>query len=160
MSVDDGSYPGFRKLKGTVDLGRGSGVFERAVRCIQDWEVHERAGLRVTPRAAVVAPGISVVLLMRHTGVYVTMACRVVSTINSEHQWGFAYGTLPLHVEQGEELFLVEQVEDDRVNFTVNALSRPGHLVTKVGAPVARLIQREATGRYLRAMVELVSEGS
>jgi uncharacterized protein (UPF0548 family) len=60
-------------------------------------------------------------------------------------------------VERGEESFLVEQRSDGRVFFTVKALSRPGHVLTKLGALVARMVQHKVTKRYLSSMRALVS---
>jgi uncharacterized protein (UPF0548 family) len=97
---------------------------------------------------------------MRIVGLNVTIACRVVKIFDDENQWGFAYGTLPHHVEQGEELFLVERRSDGTVHFSVSAFSRPRHPLVKVGAPVARAVQRVITTRYLRAMKELMTKES
>jgi uncharacterized protein (UPF0548 family) len=61
-------------------------------------------------------------------------------------------------VERGEELFSVALLPDGTVTFTVRAMSRPGHFLTRVGALVARRIQRTATDKYLQAMVDLINE--
>lgn len=148
---------GYRTTNRSVDLGNGRAVFDRAVSSIQHWQVHERAGLLVTPKGFGVTEGTQVVLLLRLLVGYVTVACRVVAISQSTDRWGFVYGTLPHHVERGEELFIVEQARDGMVSFTVRAMSRPGHFLTSVGAPFARAVQRRATDRYLKAMVDLVA---
>jgi uncharacterized protein (UPF0548 family) len=43
-------------------------------------------------------------------------------------RYGFAYGTLPAHPEEGEELFLVTRGGDDTVRFEITAFSRPHDL--------------------------------
>jgi uncharacterized protein (UPF0548 family) len=148
---------GYRAISETIELGRGRNVFERAVRNAQQWKVHERAGVLVRPVGSQVEQGSSVLLLLRLPVLYVTVACRVVSVSETADSWGFAYGTLPHHVERGEELFEVELTADGMACFKVSAQSRPNHLLTSVGAPFARAVQRRATNRYLKAMVDLVS---
>jgi len=149
---------GFKETGGSVMVGHGRSVFDDAVQNLKYWRVHERAGLTVTPRGVEVRESTDVILLMKLLIGYVTVSCRVVSVTQSKDQWGFTYGTLPHHVERGEELFLVALAPDGAVTFTVRAMSRPGHFLTKVGAPVAQLIQRTATNKYLQAMVDLVKE--
>lgn len=65
---------------------------------------------------------------------------------------GFAYGTLPGHPECGEERFCVEWRDDDTVALNIVAFSRPATWWARAGAPVARLVQRRITDRYLRAL--------
>jgi uncharacterized protein (UPF0548 family) len=149
---------GFRETGGLVTLGHGQRVFDRAIANIKNWSVHERAGLNVTPPRSEVRESSDVILLMKLLVGYVTVSCRVVSITESKDQWGFNYGTLPHHVERGEESFTVARAPDDTVTFAVRAMSRPAHFLTKMGAPVARIIQRKATDRYLQAMVDLVQE--
>ena len=38
---------------------------------------------------------------------FVEITCRVVAIVDEPDRFGFAYGTLPVHPEQGEESFLV-----------------------------------------------------
>jgi uncharacterized protein (UPF0548 family) len=149
---------GFKETGGSVMVGHGQRVFDTATQNIKRWRVHECAGLTVTPRGAEVRESADVILLMKLPIGYVTVSCRVVSVTQSKDQWGFTYGTLPHHVERGEELFSVTMAPDGTVTFTVRAMSRPGHFLTRVGAPVAQIIQRRATDKYLQAMVDLVNE--
>jgi uncharacterized protein (UPF0548 family) len=78
--------------------------------------------------------------------------CRVVEVIDDPNRFGFAYGTLPLHLESGEELFVVERDEDDNVWFRIIAFSRPHELAVRLAGPIARALQQRATRRYLEAM--------
>jgi uncharacterized protein (UPF0548 family) len=143
-----------------IELGSGQETFERAVRAIQEWKVHERIGMSVTSQVPLVKENVDVVFQLRYYGLYITIACRVVKVTSDENTWGFAYGTLPHHVERGEELFVVEHATDDTVWFKVRAHSRPGRPLVRIGSPVARHVQKVITARYLRAMKELVGEAS
>jgi uncharacterized protein (UPF0548 family) len=91
--------------------------------------------------------------------IYVSVVCRVTRVDNSDTQFGFTYRTLPHHVECGEESFHTEIDQCGRVEFTIRSHSRPQHPVVALGAPVARMIQRRTTKRYLQAMQELVGNG-
>ena len=70
---------------------------------------------------------------------------RVVYVIDEPDRRGFAYGTLPGHPESGEEVFIVER-QAGSTSVEVRAFSRPGRWFTRLGAPVARRIQRRRPG--------------
>ena len=76
--------------------------------------------------------------------------------MDEPRRFGFAYGTLPGHVEQGEERFLVERTDDDTVWYDILALSRPRHILTKIGYPFVRRLQkrfgRESAATMLRVV--------
>jgi uncharacterized protein (UPF0548 family) len=78
-------------------------------------------------------------------------SCRVVWTVDDENSFGFGYGTLPGHPESGEESFVVHRCGDE-VTFEINAISRPRHPLAKLGGPITRALQVQATKRYLTAM--------
>ena len=149
----EGPLPsGYAHVVRDVRLGSGRTVFDRAVDGLLHWEMHRAAGFRV----AVDKPA--------STGVEVTprffglpIPCRVVYTLDDPDRRGFAYGTLPGHPERGEEAFIVSIAPDGEVRFRIRAFSRPASLLARLGGPVATLVQRYATGRYLRAMKQLAA---
>jgi len=71
--------------------------------------------------------------------------------------FGFAYGTLPGHVERGEERFLVEIADDDSVRYDILAFSQPKHLLTKIGYPFVRRLQKRFGRESSAAMVRAVA---
>jgi len=140
---------GYRHIRTSLRLGRGEETFLAASDALMRWDVHRRAGLRVEADAETAAPGTTVVL--RWFGF--TIPCRVVYVIDEPHRRGFAYGTLPGHPESGEERFCVERDADGEVRETITVFSRPGRWFTRVGDPVARVVQSVMTGRYLRSFI-------
>jgi uncharacterized protein (UPF0548 family) len=54
----------------------------------------------------------------------------------------------------GEELFVVEWGEDDRVVLSIRAFSRPGSLLGRASGPFGTALQSYVTGRYLRALCD------
>ena len=83
---------------------------------------------------------------------WVEVVCRVVDVIDEPDRFGFTYGTLSVHPEQGEESFTVMRVFDGSTDFRIVAASRLRHVVARALPPVARRLQRAATNRYLAAM--------
>ena len=72
-------------------------------------------------------------------------------------RYGFAFGTLPAHVERGEERFTVEwHRADDSVWYEVFAFARPAHPLAIVGPLFVRLVQRRFAAASLRAMAVAV----
>jgi uncharacterized protein (UPF0548 family) len=90
---------------------------------------------------------------VRHVlGLWWLNAARIVYVIDDDatpalcaagvaRRFGFAYGTLPAHVEQGEERFSVELREDGGVWYDLRAFSRPRYWPVWLARPVARRLQ-------------------
>ena len=152
VTLGEASLPGYRTDRYEAGLGSGADVFERAVAGLRSWAAHRGAGVRVEPPDAPLVEGTTVVLVTGMGPASVVAACRVVAVVDEPRRFGFAYGTLPLHPESGEEAFVVERGDDDLVRFRVVAVSRPASPLARLGAPVARLVQRRVTHRYLEAL--------
>jgi uncharacterized protein (UPF0548 family) len=128
---------------GVVDL-------DEVAEILFSWRVQERSGVRRISGPDRVALGADVTFrsLMQ------TIPCRVVEVVDEQQRRGFAYGTLPGHPETGEERFVAERdPESGEVTATITAFSNPATWVTRLGGPVARLVQRVMSRRYLDAMV-------
>jgi uncharacterized protein (UPF0548 family) len=148
---------GYRHDHHAVELGVGDDVWRRAVHGIVEWQPHRRAGLVLQPERPPIAEGETVVLAVGLGGFSAVAACRIVAVTDEEDRFGFAYGTLPVHPERGEESFLVERDEHGVVRYVVTAFSRPRHPLARAGSPVARLVQRRVTRRYLAGLATFVS---
>lgn len=134
----------------------GDDVAARAGELVLTWAMHRAAGLRVrpepTPRAAV---GVEVVVVLGVGRFGIPAPCRVVWTVDEPGRIGFAYGTLPGHPEQGEELFLVEQDADGRTWLQVSSFSRPVAWYARLGGPVTRRLQQVVARRLGRRLRRL-----
>ena len=169
------SYPevgatrrGTKELAGyTVDrnrmrLGEGEEAFQRAVAALRAWKMCDVGWIWIFPRDAPVEVGTTVAVLARHHGFHSLNVCRIVYLIDEEDgdtlRYGFAYGTLPEHGERGEERFTVEwRRGDGSVYYDIYAFSRPNHLLSKIGRPLARRLQRRFARDSLRAMVRAIA---
>ncbi|SDM64779.1 DUF1990 family protein [Allokutzneria albata] len=143
--------PGYRTFTRSVVLPVGTD-FASATRDLFSWQVQRRAGLGVAASTERLEPDAVVVLKIGFGWLAVHAPCRVVHVIIEPRRTGFAYGTLPGHPECGEEAFVLEHRDDDRVTFTLSAFSRPATVLAKLGGPLARRVQDVVTGRYLRAL--------
>ena len=153
-----GRHRGFRHHRSAVALGSGADVFENAKRSLRAWGAQRGAGFGVHPERPV-ATGMTVLVFGRLGALYTSVCCRVVYIVDEPDRWGFAYGTLPHHVERGEESFIVSKDGNERVTFTVESLSRPAKPIAWLGYPVTRAIQARVTKRYLDALVTDATRG-
>jgi uncharacterized protein (UPF0548 family) len=143
--------PGYRHDRWEIDLGAfDGGTFPRLAAALRHWQPQRGAGFTVFPGEPV-TPGLTFALVVPLPAGYVTGAGRVIYVTDQPEDYGFAYGTLPAHPEQGEEAFRVAR-DGGRLVFTVTAFSRPRHPVARLGGPVTRALQLRANRSYLRAM--------
>ncbi len=109
--------------------------------------------------------GATVAVVARAMGLWSVNFARIVHTIDDEiggvRRFGFAYGTLPEHVESGEERFLIEwDLQDNGVYYDILAFSRPRHWLVRLSYPFARRMQRRFGRDSVTAMVNSVREYS
>ena len=145
--------PGYHHVRASRDIGTGDAAWRAACDGIRSWRLHRGSGLRVAPADPPLAVGTEVVTDVALAGpIHVLAACRIVEVVDEPGRFGFAYGTLAVHPEQGEEAFVVARTDDDRVRLTVTAFSRGNGLLMRVGGPIARRQQALATTAYLDAL--------
>jgi uncharacterized protein (UPF0548 family) len=161
----DGAPPGYPVNHHRGRLGTGQEAFARAIEALRRWKMYELGWTRLCWPDAPVAEGTVVGVLGRHFGVWSLNACRIAYVLEEEgplqRRYGFAFGTLPGHVERGEERFTVEwHRADDSVWYEVFAFARPAHPLAKAGRPFVRLVQRRFAIGSLRSMAAAVEVGS
>jgi uncharacterized protein (UPF0548 family) len=151
-SFDDPLPSGYHHVQRWAELGRGEEVWARARAGIGEWCAHAAAGLDVVPRAAPITVGTTVAVVGRVGPLCMVASARIVTVVDEPDRYGFAYGTLPAHPEEGEERFVVTRDASGSVRFDIVAFSRPHDLFTRLGGPVPRWFQHRATERYLDGM--------
>ena len=142
MSQEDSVPSQYAVDRYRVQVGRGKEVFERAVEGVRTWKVYPSAWMTLYPPNVPVREGVSVGILAHLPFIWVKSAVRVVYVVEEKRRYCFALGTLPKHVESGEERFLVEWLSDDSVWYEVFAVSKPQHPLARLGHPFARLVQK------------------
>jgi len=140
-----------------VELGQGSATFDRAKSALAAWKQFNLGWLEAWPNTTPLRTGETVLVIARAGGLWWTSAARIVYTIDeisaATSRFGFAYGTLPGHVESGEERFLIEwDPATDVVYFDILAFSRPRHLLVRLNRRRARAMQKRFASEAAAAM--------
>jgi len=153
---------GYKVDHNRVLLGHGRETFSKAVSAVNDWKMFDLGWVRLNPQHPQEKAGEVVAVLVRHLGFWSVNISRIVYTIE-EHggveRYGFAYGTLLEHAEQGEERFTVEhQGATDEVWYDLYAFSKPRHLLARLGYPFSRHLQKRFARESLKAMKDAVKE--
>ena len=129
----------------TVRIGHGKADFERARAALIAWKQFNIGWVETFPRLAPVAAGTVVAVLIRHLGFWSLNGCRVlfnVGSVDDPARFGFAYGTLTNHAENGEELFEVFiDPQTHEVRYRIRAISWPQAALARVGHPIVRMLQ-------------------
>jgi uncharacterized protein (UPF0548 family) len=146
---------GFRRHRWSTEL-HGDQAFERAAAAIRRWEVQRGSGLTVVADGDFVV-GTNVVITAPLPVGCVDVACRIVAVIDEVDRFGFAYGTLPVHPEQGEEAFIVDRTASS-TTFSVEAVSRSAYRLGRLAPFVNDRLQNQAIQRYLQAIDRAVAD--
>ena len=143
-----------------IELGSGESVFLSAKAALKRWEQFRLGWVEPWPSDTPIQPGEVVAIMGWVVGVWWLNYCRIVYVVDESgpiSKFGFAYGTLPGHVESGEELFLIEWNRNtNSVWYSILAFSRPNHFLTRLGYPLVRQNQkrfgRDSTVAMFRAV--------
>jgi uncharacterized protein (UPF0548 family) len=163
--TEDGSsiqHPGFTRDHTRSEIGHGEAAFAAAKAVFQNWQQFDLGWVRVANPDARVDPD-QLVAVEAHTpgfsrlGLWSVNISRILYVIDEPTRFGFAYGTTPLHVESGEERFLVELYPvSSAVFYDVLAISRPAHWLARLAYPFTRSQQhrfaRESHARMQQAV--------
>ena len=180
---------GFAVDRLRVDLGRGGELFAAARSGVEGWAQFDLGWCEAWPRETPIRAGEAVAVVARSMGLWWVNATRIAYVVDeggeetlsggrhqtsgipplappcegggSRARFGFAYGTLPGHVEMGEELFLVEwDRATDAVVYSILAFSRPRHPLARLGRPLVRRLQRRFREDSAAAMLRWVKNAA
>lgn len=98
--------------------------FDTAADKLFSWGLQRSGLFRVKPSHDIVEEGAEVSLGLGPWEFH----CRVVDVFHEEGRCGFTYGTLPGHIERGEETFTLERLRDGRTLLLADASSQPARL--------------------------------
>jgi uncharacterized protein (UPF0548 family) len=119
--------------------------------------MHRGAGLRVAADGPI-AVGTNVAFSAPLPIGFVDGTCRIVVVVDEPNRYGFAYGTLSVHPERGEQSFVVSRDGDGKVRLDIVGVSRPALRLARLVPPLAGHIQDRAVRRYLAAMRTLTRD--
>lgn len=145
-----------------IEIGKGGEDFARARFAVQTWTMYRLDWTRLYPRDTPIAVGETVCVVVNHDFCWSVNSCRIIYVLDESgetEKFGFAFGTLPGHSEEGEERFTVEwRHTDDSVWFEILSFARPHDLLAKIGFPFVRLFQRKFAEDAQQAMLRAVSK--
>ena len=146
-----------------IKLGEGESVFRSAIAALRRWQQFRLGWVEAWPSDTPIQKGEVVAVMGRAIGVWWLNACRVVYVVDEAgpfSKYGFAYGTLPGHVESGEERFLIEwDREENGVWYDILAFSRPHQFSARLGYPVVRRLQKRFGRDSAASMLRAVGSG-
>ena len=156
--IASGEAPsGYTRDHNRIKLGEGANLFRNAVGALRRWEMFDIGWLQLCWPDAPIEIGTTVAVLADLRCFWSLNACRIARVFDEEgdvRRYGFAYGTLPDHVERGQESFIVEwNHTDDSVWYDLAAYSRPNQLLAKLGYPVTRALQKRFVRDSMQAML-------
>lgn len=141
-----------------ISLGFGSETFDIAKAALTKWKMFDLSWVDLYSDETPIIAGKNVAVVIRHLGFYSINNARIIYVIDEPQRFGFAYGTLDEHSEIGEERFMVELDDINKeVIYSLYALSRPGHILAKLGYPYVRNLQKQFARDSMAAMKDFVN---
>lgn len=129
-----------------IELGSGELLFEAAKSALRRWQQIRLGWVEVWSTDTPLEAGQEIAIMGWAVGFWWLNICRIVYTVDESGdtpKFGFANGTLPGHIEKGEERFLIEwDRETDQVFYDILAFSKPNHILARLGYPVVRRSQK------------------
>ena len=141
-----------------TEVGRGLQAFEAARDAFLRWQQFDLGWVQVLNPRAEITPG-HLVGVEVHTACLWSMSLnRIVETVDTPSRFGFMYATTALHVEQGQERFVIEfDPSTEAVSYLIEAVSRPRHILARIGYPFSRAMQhrfaKDSHARLTRCIV-------
>ena len=140
-------------------IGLGKRAFEAAREALRRWEQFDLGWVRIANPTPGIISG-ELVAVEAHTAcLWSINFSRVADVVDSAVRFGFLYATTALHIEEGQERFLVEfDPETEAVHYVIDAVSRPRHVLARTGYPISRSMQhrfqRDSIAKMRRCVLD------
>jgi uncharacterized protein (UPF0548 family) len=136
-------------------IGQGHAAFAAAKRAFERWAAFDLGWVRVANPEARIAPGQLVAVEVHTLGLWTLNISRIIQVIDTPASFGFLYATTEMHVEEGEERFLLEFApKTGDVCYELEAVSRPRDALARLGFPATRAFQHRFARDSHRRMRE------
>ena len=99
---------GFVRDHSRSQIGRGAAAFEVAKSAFRRWEHFNLGWVCIANPDAPIATGQTIAMESHTLGLWTVNFTRILYTIDEPQRFGYGYGTTAMHVERGEERFLLE----------------------------------------------------
>jgi uncharacterized protein (UPF0548 family) len=143
-----------------IYLGKGETIWQNAKIALKNWQQFPQDWTTTLPQKTPLKNNKTVAVFFRMFGIWWMNAARIVYTLDDAQRFGFAYGTLPGHVERGEECFWIEKEADGSIFYHIRAFSRPRFWMARLGYPIARAYQRKFVRQSMQRMHQLANQNT
>jgi uncharacterized protein (UPF0548 family) len=124
------------------EIGRGQHAFMVAREAFQRWEQFNLGWVQIANLFPSITPGELVAVEAYTAYLWSINISRIVEVVDSPTRFGFMYTTTALHVEEGQERFVIEfDTNSESVIYLIEAISRPRNILARVGYPISRAMQ-------------------
>lgn len=144
--------------KNQILLGSGKEVWAAAKQAMKQWAMFPDGWAQIYYQNPIFKKGDVVVMNARVFGIWWLNAARILTVFDDDNHFGFAYGTLPNHVEMGEEVFQILMNEHGEVYYSINAFSRPRFWAVRWTYPLSRSFQKKFVRDSLQKMKKITDE--
>ena len=166
LSIDD-QPPDWKRPTGFAHdqsgskLGVGDQIFEGAKLAFSRWAQFDLGWARVANPAAKITVGEIVAVEVRSLGLWSMNLSQIVEVVDNSERFGFVYSTTTMHVEHGEERFLLRfDRASGEVWYELEALSQPRSALAWLGYPVTRAFQHRFARDSHRRMQSEAFDGT
>jgi uncharacterized protein (UPF0548 family) len=126
------------------EIGNGLEAFEAAKEALRSWRHFDLGWVRVANPEARIEVEEVVAVEACALGLWSVNLSRILYVIDEPGRFGFGYGTTAMHVERGEERFLLEYFPaTGAVFYDLLAISEPAHWLARMAYPFTRSRQRK-----------------
>jgi uncharacterized protein (UPF0548 family) len=136
--------PGFAIDHRRSQIGSGERDFRAAKAAFRAWEMFNLGWAKVAEPRPPLSVGALVAVEVHSLGLWTVNINRIVHVIDEPRRFGLVYSTTSIHVERGEECFLLERdPTTDVVSYDLSAISQPAHPLARLGYPITRHFQHK-----------------
>jgi len=135
-----------------ISLGKGDLIWQKAKTALSSWQHFPFSFTKIYPETTPIKTDETVVVMIHILGLWWRNSTKIVYSINENNRFGFAYGTLTEHAEQGEEAFWIEMDKDEQVTYHIKAFSKPKFWMARLAYPLTRMYQRKFARASLTQM--------
>lgn len=146
---------GFDNDHSSVYLGKGDDIWLNAKNALTRWKQFPEPWTLIFQQTTQIEKDTIVAVLFRLFGLWWINSAKIIYTIDEANKFGYAYGTLPGHLEKGEECFWIEKDETGAVYYHIKAFSRPAYWFIWLAYPLARHFQKRFVRQSLSIMRKL-----
>jgi uncharacterized protein (UPF0548 family) len=120
--------------------------------------------VRIANSLPAIIPGELVAVEARTALIWSVNFSRITEVVDTSVRFGFLYTTTSIHVEEGQERFVLEYDADSGcVSYLIEAVSRPWHFLARIAYPFSRAMQhrfaRDSHSRMRRSVSESAKPG-